>query len=140
MAGEVSQIVPDFKWTPQRERAALAVAVERTETAAATAAGCARKTICRLMREPVFVARVREHLRPAKDLALIELERAAPEAARTIVDLSVYGLPGHTTRLAAAKDVLDRIGVKPTDKVEISGKDGGPLVVKQLSGVSVSDL
>jgi phage terminase small subunit len=35
----------------------------------------------------------------------------------------------HKDKLTAAKDLLDRAGFKPTEKQEISGKDGGALQI-----------
>ncbi len=119
MADEVmSQNVSGFKWTSGREKCALACALHRTEQQAADDAGVSRKTISRLNQQPEFLARVRDYLKPARERALIELERAAPEAAKKIVELTVYGIPGHSVQLAAAKDILDRTGLKATEKHE----------------------
>ncbi len=120
---EVSQIVPGFRWTLGRDRCALACAVNRTEQQAADDAGVSRKTISRLNQQPEFLARVQEYLKPARVRTLIELERAGPDAAKKIVELTVYGVPGHAVQLAAAKDILDRLGLKATERhaIEQSG-------------------
>jgi hypothetical protein len=60
-------------------------------------------------------------------LAAIEiLNHAAVDAASVLVDQ----LQDNRNKLAAANSVLDRVGVSVKTKHEVSGKDGGPLVIK----------
>jgi hypothetical protein len=117
-----------WNWTPQREKAALAVAESATIVEAAGVAGVTRKTIHEWLKAPEFKARVDEYLEEVVSAARSIMRRNATAAAKTVVDLSVWGLPGHTTRLAAAKDVLDRVGLKPVQ--EVKQENSGAVTVR----------
>lgn len=121
-----SQTVTDaaWKWTPQRDKAALAVAESATIIDAARVAGVTRETIHRWMHAPEFKARIDEHLEEVIGAARSVLRRNAMVAAQQMVNILAHGYPDHSVRLAAAKDVLDRVGLKAPDKLEHSGTIG----------------
>jgi hypothetical protein len=107
-----------WSWTPQRERAALAVAESATITDAAKIAGVTRKTIHEWMHAPEFKARVDEHLEESIIAARHILRRNAAAAAQQLVNLHAHGHAMHGVKLAASKDILDRVGLKATEKHE----------------------
>jgi len=58
-----------------------------------------------------------------------KLRRATSKAVDVLVDDIEHGRKHSQIRQNAAKDVLDRVGLKGADKMEVTGKDGGSLVV-----------
>lgn len=118
-----SQSITDaaWKWTPQRDKAALAVAESATIIDAAKLAGVTRETIHRWMNHPEFKARVDEHLEEVVGAARSILRRNAVAAAQQMVNILAHGHPQHAVKLAAAKDVLDRVGLKAPEKLEHGG-------------------
>lgn len=107
-----------WSWTPQREKAALAVAECATIIDAAKVAGVTRETIHRWLHSPEFRARVDEHLDEVISAARSVLRRNAVAAAQQLVNLHVYGHNMHAVKLAASKDILDRVGLKPVQEVK----------------------
>jgi hypothetical protein len=108
----------EWGWTPQRERAALAVAETNTIVDAAKAAGVTRETIHRWMKHPEFKQRVDEYLDEVVSAARQILRRNAAAAAAQLVNLHAYGNAMHSVKLAASKDILDRVGLKPVQEVK----------------------
>lgn len=127
---EVSHKVTEsgWTWTPQREKAALAVAESATIIEAAKFAGVTRETVHRWMHSPEFRARVDEHLEEVIVSARQILRRNAAAAAQQLVNLHAHGHAMHGVKLAASKDILDRVGLKAPDKLEHSGSIGTYLV------------
>lgn len=105
-------------WTPQRERAALAVAECATIKEAAEFVGVTRKTIHEWMHSPEFRSRVDEHLEETIITARHILRRNAAAAAQQMVNLHAHGHAMHGVKLAASKDILDRVGLKAPEKHE----------------------
>jgi len=68
-----------------------------------------------------------EHVERARNTLL----RAAPAAAATIAKLAQDAV-NENVRLGAAKDVLDRAGLKPAEKHEHSGPGGGPIQTQTM--------
>jgi orotate phosphoribosyltransferase-like protein len=69
----------------------------------------------------------------AEQVAVAEdiLMQAGPRAARRIVELlDDQG----SVALHAAKDVLDRVGLKPVERREVSGPDRTPIVLRWEDG------
>jgi hypothetical protein len=66
---------------------------------------------------PQVRAKANERLLALVDPALATLARGVAKRE---------GIPG-PTEIAAARDILDRAGFKPTDKTELTGPDGGPI-------------
>lgn len=131
---EASLKVTVWQWTHTRERAALAVARAKNETEAARDAGVARESICRWMQHPEFRARVAEHMASIVEEARLILQRNAAAAAATVTDIAFFGLPGHSTRLAAARDILDRVGLKAIEKIEQTGTTTVRVVYDDVDG------
>jgi hypothetical protein len=117
----VSQNVTKFRWTPRRERAALALAKAKTETKAAEEIGVARETVWRWNQHPEFQRRVQDNTERVLEEARLVLMRNAQKAAETVVDMMYWGLPGHRTRLQAACEVLDRVGIREPERHEHHG-------------------
>jgi hypothetical protein len=117
---------PSWSWTPQREKAALAVAECATIKEAADVAGVTRKTIHEWMHAPEFKARIDEHLEEVISAARSILRRNATSAAQQLVNIHAHGHAMHAVKLAASKDILDRVGIKAPDKHELTGANGGP--------------
>lgn len=63
--------------------------------------------------------------------AYLKLQEAAEEAAETIVKLAT-GSEAPSVALRAAQDILDRVGGKATQQVEVSGRGGGPIETQQV--------
>jgi transposase len=59
--------------------------------------------------------------------ALNVLVRAGKQAAERLIALLDHR--SGIVALGAARDILDRIGLKPANKTEVSGPDGGPVQV-----------
>lgn len=68
-----------------------------------------------------------EHIERARNTLL----KAAPAAAETIAKLAQQAT-NENVRLGAAKDVLDRAGLKPAEKHEHSGPGGGPIQTQTM--------
>lgn len=105
-----------FEWTPQRERAAFAVATSKTIREAAAAAAVSEKTLYRWLDDPAFKNRVEQHSELILWRARTKMQAKAEDAADMIIDIMQFGTQRHNTRLAAAKDILDRVGVKGVNK------------------------
>jgi hypothetical protein len=119
---------PAWNWTPQREKAALAVAESATIVEAAAAAGVTRKTIHEWLHSPEFRARVDEHLDEVISAARSILRRNAVAAAQQLVNLHAHGHNMHGVKLAASKDILDRVGLKPVQ--EVKQENSGAVTVR----------
>jgi hypothetical protein len=117
MAG-APQISTAFKWTPLRIKAAAAIAEHDTIVKAAEAAGVDRKSLYNWMEHPEFLARVEQLLTIERQRAEWRLRRKADAVAEKLVNIALYGTPRHSVQLAGCKDVLDRIGLKPAEKIE----------------------
>lgn len=111
-------IVSVWKWTAQRERAALLLADGMTYREIEANHGIAHTTIARWKKEPEFLARIDQHLDEAVSEARRVLRRNALAAAQQIVNLHAHGHAQHTVKLAATKDILDRVGLKAPEKHE----------------------
>jgi hypothetical protein len=106
--------------TPKQEIFCLARAAGATVTESSATAGVAQRTGEYWNRRADILARIDELQALATADALRYLKAHALSAARRLVDLMH---PGRTsligpTNLAAAKDVLDRVGLKPVEKRE----------------------
>jgi DNA-binding XRE family transcriptional regulator len=117
-----------WKWTPQREKAALAVAESATIIDAAKVVDVTRKTIYEWLKSPEFRARVDEHLDEVVSAARQILRRNAVAAAQQLVNIHAHGHPLHSVKLAASKDILDRVGLKAPEKIELAGTIGTYIV------------
>jgi len=62
-----------------------------------------------------------------------KLRRATSKAVDVLVDDIEHGRKHSQIRQNAAKDVLDRVGLKGADKLELTGKDGEALQVEYVN-------
>jgi hypothetical protein len=122
-----SQNLAEWKWTANREKAAFALATAKNMTEASKECGVSRESLRVWLRHPTFKARVQEHLDENVAEARRILQRTAAQAAEMVRDITLFGNSRLTTRLMAAKDVLDRVGLKAPEKLEHGGPGGGPL-------------
>lgn len=75
--------------------------------------------------------------------AKVRLAMAADYAAATLIRLSRKKKASDADLRAACKEILDRAGLKPTDRLEISGPGGGPVRVEgelDLSKIPTEEL
>jgi phage terminase small subunit len=75
------------------------------------------------LRKPTIVAAIKDN---RKDLRY-RFQEEAGNAIRVILEIMNNSKVSGRTRLDAAKDLLDRAGYKPSDKIELSGVDGNPI-------------
>lgn len=101
-----------------------------TETAALKAAGIGKTAFYEWPEERrAFLSDVALKLkRRAKVRAQLVLEEAAERAAERIVELIDSKNPN--VALRAASDLLDRTAGKPTQRQEITGAQGGDIVIR----------
>lgn len=104
-----------WRWTREREVVALALAEGKSWNAIHQEYGVAKTTIARWLKAPEFQERIDEHLAEVKIEAQRILKRNAAAAAQKLVHLMESGHSIHTVRLAATKDLLDRVGIKEAD-------------------------
>ena len=94
--------------------------------------GIHRSTLARWKQEAPIDEVVRLIAQDNVLVAREKLRRAAAEAVDVLLD-DLDGRKHSKIRQDAAKDVLDRLGVKAPTQVELAGKDGGPLVVQYVN-------
>lgn len=110
-----------WRWTEQKDWAALALAEGKTWQYVKDEYSVAHTTLARWVKAPAFQARIDEHIDAVVSEARSILRRNATKAARQMAALVDTGLPIDTVKLAAAKDVLDRVGLKAPEKIDHSG-------------------
>lgn len=109
----------EYTWSPKKEQAALALAEGKTWTQVLESVGIARGTLALWCKQPEFKARVEEHIAEVVDEARRILRRNAAKAAQQIVNIAEYGSLQHGVRLQGSKDILDRVGLKAPEKLDI---------------------
>lgn len=120
----MTEAVPNrtpWQWTPKRDTAALALAEGKTWKVIEEELGISHSTLALWVRSPDFQARVDEHVDAVVTEARSILRRSATKAARQMAGLLTDGLPMDTVKLAAAKDVLDRVGLKAPEEIKHTG-------------------
>lgn len=110
----------EWRWTAQREAVAFALWEGKTYSEVQQVFGLSSATIAAWKKEPEFAARLDELDDEVTGEARRLLRRAGTRAAAKVVDIMEFGTPRHTTRLAAAKDILDRVGLKAPEKHDIT--------------------
>lgn len=121
-----------WTWTAKKEQAALMLANGEKWDAVLRDVAISSSTLAAWKKAPEFQARIDEHLDVIVSEARQILRRGATQAARQIVDMIRYGNPMHTVKLKAAQDVLDRVGLKPVAKQEVTGANGQPLTIEYV--------
>lgn len=99
-----------------------------SDAGAARAIGIHPTTVCRWQNKEALDAAVSVMLEDPRKQVLAALADAMPKAAR----VKIAGLDSHNEALRqnAATDILDRGLGKPTQRQEVSGPEGGSIVVK----------
>lgn len=121
-----------WKWTADKEQAALLLAQGKTWKEIEEQNGLSHSSVAMWVKHQEFQDRIAEHIESFVSDARKILQRAATNAARTVVQLNEWGLPGHSTRLAAAKDILDRVGLKPPDKQQVESTGDVTITVRYV--------
>lgn len=67
-----------------------------------------------------------------------KLVKGGEKAIKALLEVAENGK--HGARVAAAREILDRIGVIRTERRELTGKDGGPIEHEDLSGMTNEQL
>lgn len=116
-----------WAWTARKELAALLLSEGKTWKAIESDHGIPHSTLGKWVKHDEFQARIDEHIEEIVAEARRILRRNTRDAAKKIADLIVYGIPGHSTQLAAARDVLDRAGLSGPVKNEVTGANAGPM-------------
>lgn len=102
-------------------------------TQAAIRAGYAENgasvTAHHLLRNPKIREIVEERKAERRQFMQDRFVDAADKALKVMLDLMMDEEVSPQTRYNAAKDLMDRAGHKPTDKQEITGKDGGSIEI-----------
>lgn len=75
-----------------------------------------------------------------REAAKLRLLAASDPAAKVLVDQLHSRKATPADKRAAAIAILDRAGLKPTDKLELSGPNGGPIPIADLSKCSIEEL
>jgi len=93
-------------FTRKKEKAIAALLTTDTIEQAATVAGIAESTLFRWLKEPVFLEQYRKARKAAVDQAISTLQERANKAARALVDIAEDQEMPPSTRVAAAREIL----------------------------------
>jgi len=77
-------------------------------------------------KDDLFIAELEATLRR-------KLDKAVPKAIKTMIELMDSNHP--QIRFAAAKDILDRRGIKAPERVEHTGAGGNPIMVADVTSI-----
>ena len=116
-----------WRWTAKAETAALALAEGKSWEAIKDEFGIAKSTLARWTKEPEFQARIAEHVDAIVEDARRLLRQHATTAAKKMIALLDSDTRDDAVAFNAAKDMLDRAGLKPPDRHELTGAHGAPL-------------
>lgn len=115
---EQSNEKQEWRWTPPRAAVALLLAQGKTYREIQQELRVSASTIAEWKKEPEFMARIDAIIEESVSEARRILRRNAAAAAAQLVNLHAYGNAMHTVKLAASKDILDRVGLKAPEKHE----------------------
>ena len=93
-------------FTRKKEKAIAALLTTDTVEQAASVAGIAESTLYRWLKEPVFLEQYRKARKAAVDQAISTLQERANKAARALVDIAEDKEMPPSTRVAAAREIL----------------------------------
>lgn len=100
----------------------------------AIAAGYSEKTApqqsSELLSNPKIKAAIKQKMDEIDAYLRHQFKRSAENMFKVIEEIANNPDGNARDRYTAAKDLLDRAGHKATDKQEISGSEGGPVVVR----------
>lgn len=114
------------KLNPRHEKFIQGILEGKTRTQAYIDAGYsrrnARKAASNLWTNMDIQGEITRRTEEVTEQAKIHLQEKSLAAAKTITELAEDGTKNDFCRLQAAKDVLDRTGMKPAEKVQHSGE------------------
>lgn len=113
-----------WSWNVKRETAATGIAEGKSYRTIAAEIDVAVNTVLRWTKHPEFQSRVDEIIEEVVGDARRILRRNAAAAAQQLVHLHTSGHSMHAVKLAACKDILDRVGLKSPEKIEHGGTIG----------------
>ncbi len=111
-----------WQWNTKREAAALGFAEGKEWAVIAQEVDVSISTLGEWRKKPEFQARIEEHIQAFVSEARDILRRHAAHAARRMVTASQSAGSHHSVQVAAAKDILDRVGLKAPEKLEHTHK------------------
>jgi transposase len=111
-----------WKWTAKKEAVALALAEGKSIREAAASCDVAVSSVAEWKKAFEFQQRIDEHHEEIIKEARRVLKRNAVEAAKTIVKHFKSTSRDDAVSLQAAKDVLDRVGLKLPEQIDLTGK------------------
>jgi len=93
-------------FTRKKEKAIAALLTTDTIEQAASVAGIAESTLFRWLKEPIFLEQYRKARKAAVDQAISTLQERSNKAARALVDIAEDQEMPPSTRVAAAREIL----------------------------------
>lgn len=121
--------------TPVQIKWVMARLVNKTDQKAAKAVGIHRTTASRWSNKAALDEVVNILLREPVKAALTILQEAAVDAASVLVDELE-----RKDKLRAADSILDRIGLRGSQKHELTGKGGDAMTIRVIGGVNLNDV
>jgi len=118
--------------TPLQVRWVMARLVSKTDQKAARAVGIHPTTVSRWSNKVELEKAINILLREPVEAALTVLQKAAIDAASVLVSELE-----RKDKLRAADSILDRVGLRGSQKHEIAGKDGSQLTIRVLGNVDL---
>jgi hypothetical protein len=123
--------------TPKQEHALSLILARKTGREAAEACGVDERTVSRWRRLPAFQEAMEERLREITAAGVGRLRAGVDDAIQVYLDCVADKSADWKDRLKAADAILDRVGISPTTRVEVSG--GDPLArLREILGVTAA--
>lgn len=101
---------------------------------------CAYNTAYSLLRSPHVKKVIEERQEESRKMLMDHLVSQAEKAVCTLISIMEDPDQKGATRVAAAKDLLDRAGYKAPDHVQVTGKDDGPIELLDPKALLLSKL
>lgn len=107
----------------------------RTDREAAKSIGVHPSTVCKWPNKAKLDKAVNLLLQEPVGAALTVMEKAAIDAASVLVSELE-----RKDKLRAADSILDRVGLRGSQKHEVAGKDGGAIIITYAGNVNPDDV
>lgn len=124
-----------WRWDSKREKAALAFAEGKTWREIEQDPGVPHSTLAKWLKRPEFQARIDVYHEEIIAEARRYLRRNALNAAQRLVHLMESGYNQHGVKLQATKDLLDRVGVKATERTDGNSTAPAPTITIQVAAL-----